>query len=292
MHTDPHVWVTDGPDSTIYGLEPNYGCCTANHPQGWPKFVQRMIKALPGGAGIAVAMWGPVKAQVPVTGGSASIAVATTYPFGDSAVVTVTVPAGGQILQLRVPSWATAATLQTGSGSAVPIGSAAGSFYNVTLPAGTSTFTVAFNPTIRVEPWLTSSVVVRRGALLYALQMGQNITQLAYYAFNSTDLQVLPTSAWNYALYLPDATNPASSLSFKQLGVPGSEPYSTSDVPVVITGQGRRVLGWTAETNAAAPPPASPACTAAGACGPLEPITLVPFGSSLLRMSVLPYTTS
>jgi hypothetical protein len=23
-----HVWVTDGPDSTIYGLEPNYGCCT------------------------------------------------------------------------------------------------------------------------------------------------------------------------------------------------------------------------------------------------------------------------
>ncbi len=29
MHSDPHVWVTDGPDSNIYGLEPNYGmfCC-------------------------------------------------------------------------------------------------------------------------------------------------------------------------------------------------------------------------------------------------------------------------
>jgi len=28
--SNPHVWVTDGPDSELYGLAPNYGCCTAN----------------------------------------------------------------------------------------------------------------------------------------------------------------------------------------------------------------------------------------------------------------------
>ena len=28
IHSDDHVWTHDGPDSTLYGLAPNYGCCT------------------------------------------------------------------------------------------------------------------------------------------------------------------------------------------------------------------------------------------------------------------------
>ena len=31
--TDPHVWQQDGPDSTLFGVEPNFGCCTANFNQ-------------------------------------------------------------------------------------------------------------------------------------------------------------------------------------------------------------------------------------------------------------------
>ncbi|HET7103076.1 MAG TPA: beta-L-arabinofuranosidase domain-containing protein, partial [Terracidiphilus sp.] len=41
LHHKP--WVTDGPESNLYGLEPNFGCCTANFHQGWPKFTNSLI---------------------------------------------------------------------------------------------------------------------------------------------------------------------------------------------------------------------------------------------------------
>ena len=35
-------WTTDGPESNIYGLQPNFGCCTANFHQGWPKLTANL----------------------------------------------------------------------------------------------------------------------------------------------------------------------------------------------------------------------------------------------------------
>ena len=34
VKSDPHVWTHDGDMAETYGLEPNYGCCTANFNQG------------------------------------------------------------------------------------------------------------------------------------------------------------------------------------------------------------------------------------------------------------------
>jgi len=43
LHHKP--WTTDGPESNIYGLDPNFGCCTANFHQGWPKFTASLWMA-------------------------------------------------------------------------------------------------------------------------------------------------------------------------------------------------------------------------------------------------------
>jgi hypothetical protein len=104
---------------------------------------------------------------------------------------------------------------------------------------------------------------------------------------------VTPTTPWNVALIIPDINNPGAALNFTQRSAPGPVPYSESAIPVAITGMGRVVNGWGLLHNAAAAPPASPVnCGAAGACGSPVPVTLVPFGSTLLRMTELPFTSA
>ena len=52
-----------------------------------------------------------------------------------------------------------------------------------------------------------------------------------------------------------------------------------------------QVVGWGMEPKSdveATPPPDSPACTAAGACGPLSKVLLVPHGSTALRIGSFP----
>ena len=53
VHRRP--WTTDGPESNLYGLEPNFGCCAANFHQGWPKFAASLWMASQDGGLVAAA---------------------------------------------------------------------------------------------------------------------------------------------------------------------------------------------------------------------------------------------
>ncbi len=236
-------------------------------------------------------VWAPVTATTP----AGTIAVATGYPFTDSAVVTVTPAAGvtGAIpVQLRIPSWASGATVSVNGGAPAPVGGANGTFWATATPAGgaATTFTVNFNPTIRLKEFASGAVAVMRGALAYSVWIGQNISVLRDYPEGVQDLSITqPAGAtpWNVALVV-DRTNPGASLTFNTVSAPSPVPFNSTAIPVTITGTARVVNSWTVADNAAAPPPASPACAAAGACGSAIPVTLVPFGSTHIRMSVLP----
>jgi hypothetical protein len=257
--------------------------------QGWPKFVQRLVKATPAG-GVAITMWGPVKASLPVNGGKANVSIVTDYPFGDVAQILISAPANTPV-SFRVPSWANNAALIINNGIPISIGASNGTFYQLSMTASQNNFTVLFNPAIRIESFYGGSVSIKRGALLYGMHIGENFTTLASYAFQSKDYAVNPTTPWNIAVYLPNLADPAASLTFKQISAPGPVPYNASLPPVTISGQGRIVDSWVEEVNAAGPPPASPACGGTG-CGSLFPVTLVPFGSTHLRISEIPYVTN
>ena len=171
--------------------------------QAWPKFVARMHKGSPDG-GVAVTLWGPANTTVSLlSGGSASVAVDTDYPFGDTATVTVTALVGTPVW-LRIPGWATDAVLciassvggrtadaNTRSSGCTSVGSHNGTFVIKTQQSPVSTYAMSFNPRIRVSTgFWNSSAAVYRGALLYALLVGENRTVVSRNPFNSTDFTV------------------------------------------------------------------------------------------------------
>lgn len=256
---------------------------------GWPKFTQRAVGW--GSGAVAVLMWAPVSATTP----NATVVVDTDFPFGDTATVTVTpTTAAGAApvpVWLRIPSWAAGATLAVDGGAATPLAGSNGTFFPAATRGGgaASTFVINFNPTIRVETFgLNGAASVFRGPLLYSAWIGQNVSTLRSYAYNSKDLSITSTTPFNLALVVGDRANPGSDLTFQRISPPSPVPFNSTDVPLIITGRARVVAGWGLVDNAPDAPPLSPACAAAGACGDPIPVTLVPFGSTHVRMAVLP----
>ena len=276
-----HVWTHDGPDAEMYGLEPNYGCCTANFNQGWPKFAHMLVFETDDGA--AIGAYAP--ATVKLSASASTVDVDTDYPFGDT--VTVTVDAEKDMaLYLRVPGWASRATID---GKATQNGTMA----KVQCKAGKNRFTLNLNPDVRLENWDNGAVSVHRGALMYSLPLAGHYEQRAHYFGPdhdwSSDWEVNTTSTWNYALDV-DSSDPSKSLRFDQTGpyVPGSSPWNHTGWPVSIQATARQVKAWGIAHGSAATPPASPACASADTCGAPVPVTLVPHGGTDLRMGEFP----
>ena len=61
----PRNWTTNGPEANVFGLEPHFGCCTANFHQGWPKLVSSLWMGTPDG-GLVAAAYGPSELRTSV----------------------------------------------------------------------------------------------------------------------------------------------------------------------------------------------------------------------------------
>ena len=74
-HTDNTALI-----SNRYGLAPNYGCCTANFNQGWPKLTQNTVLVSPDGNSFVISIYAPVSIEYEGT----VISIDTNYPFNET----------------------------------------------------------------------------------------------------------------------------------------------------------------------------------------------------------------
>jgi hypothetical protein len=288
LHHKP--WVSDGPESNLFGLEPNFGCCTANYHQGWPKFAASLF-LLSGGQGsdandgIVAAAYAPCELRTALRGTSVHILEETEYPFRGKALFTIS--PGTPLafpLQLRIPAWASGTTITVnGSNQQAP---RAGSFARVerTWKAG-DRVEITFPMRPRVSRWFNDSVAIERGPLVFSYPVGESWVKLRDRGMTA-DWQIYPSTPWNYALQL-DMNSPAASISVVESEV-GDIPFSRKTVPVQLRIKARKLPSWRAEDGVANSLPQSPVASNEVE----EEITLVPYATAKLRITAFPVLKS
>jgi hypothetical protein len=288
LHSKP--WVTDGPESNLYGLEPNFGCCTANFHQGWPKFTASLFM-LSGAQdnvaldGLVAAAYAPCEVRTVLRGTPVHVAEETNYPFHHTVRLTVDPAAPlGFPLQLRIPAWAAGAKI-TVNGEPQPAASP-GSFARIDRTWKTGDrVEIDFPMTPRVSRWFHDSIAVERGPLVFSYGIGEDWVKLRDRGMTA-DWQVYPTTPWNYALNV-DSDSPAKSLGVSE-GEVGEEPFAARSAPVRLSVKARKVDQWRADDGAADPLPQSPVASNQAE----ETITLIPYAAAKLRITAFPQCKS
>lgn len=273
------------PAGQHYGLEPNYPCCTVNHPQGYPKFVSNSFARV-GSNGIAHALLGPTSVNTTTAAGViVSVSCDTNYPFAYE--LRYTVQSNGPFdFYVRVPSWASgdsSISVNDGSAHGLQADPTTG-LHHLQLNKGTTTISYSLSTGIRVAPRANDTVAIYHGALLYSVPVGQNVTTYSSnYTGAPADVQeytILPTTSWALAIDPStlhfNAPAPNASLS--------NPVWSLNAPPVSITATVCEIE-WTLVDGYAPNPPLKNQRKCTG--NPLQ-VNLVPYGSAKLHMAELP----
>ena len=284
LHHKP--WTTDGPESNLFGLEPNFGCCTANFHQGWPKFANCLFlvsgtQDSDAGDGLVAAVYAPCEVRTMLRGTPVHVIEDTAYPFRGAVRLTVNPAAPLAFpLQLRIPAWASGTELRV-NGKLQP-SPTPGSFARLerTWRAG-DVVEIAFPMNPRVSRWFNDSIAIERGPLLFSYGIGETWVKLADRGMTA-DWQVYPSMPWNYALAV-DPQQPALSIQVSESEV-GDSVFTARHAPVRLSVKARKVPSWRAEDGVANPVPQS----AVSSKEPEENINLVPYAAAKLRISAFP----
>ena len=261
-------------EANMFGLEPNFGCCTANFNQAWPKFALAVI--MESKQGLAVNMLVPSRAEVERDGKRFCVRVVSEYPFRDEAALEVTAESPVECeISVRIPGFVQHAWVdgkEAKPGSCVSI-------------RKIWKDTVRIPVKLKIEGRLVDrphgAKAFIRGSLVFSLPINAKVRALEYIRDGVErkapycDYEMLPDSPWNYAF---------CSESFEtEFGEIGEYPFSPQDPPVRI--KTRMVpISWEEKDGICAGVPVT-----AAALGEPEEVYLQPYGCTDLRMTEMPF---
>jgi uncharacterized protein len=288
-----HLWTTNGPDSNLFGLEPNFGCCTANMHQGWPKLAAQLWMKTDD-EGLVAAAYAPCQVSASSRGVPVSVRVETDYPFRETVEIALTSERTAAFpLLLRVPEWAEGATLRVAGAAERPM--RAGTLHRIAREwNGETRLSLRLPMKASVTSRYNEAVAIERGPLVYSLRIGEEWTRVhadkPHRELPHGDFEVRPTSPWNYGLVL-DPKRPESGITFEERPV-GERPFSPEGAGVVARARGRVIPGWklangwAGEVSRVDPAWARP--HRKDSAEAVEELQLLPYGCTNIRITEFP----
>lgn len=261
---------TNGPEANLFGVEPNYGCCTANMHQGWPKFAASLF--MQADDGVTVFAYAPATLKTEIKGVPVEIVMDTAYPFRDS--IRFTVKAARPVdftLRLRVPGWCQAPAF------GMPGQNENGFFVIAHTFQEETAFTAVFPMEARLVDRPRNTKVLSRGPLVYALDIKERMVkqEKENEPWWMENYELYNESEWKYAFSIPDV----SALRFTEQEI-GEYPFSSAGAAISVQVPCRPV-DWAVSGLVPADLPGAP-------IGEAVELRFIPYGCTLLRMTEMP----
>ena len=259
---------TNSEEAHLFGLEPHYGCCTANFNQGWPKFALNAF--FHNGDTILNAMMIPSELNIE----GIRIRLDTDYPFRNEASYTIETDREFTF-RIRIPSFAKNLHVNGEERSTED--------QVFSIQPGNTEIKVSFETPPQFIQRPHDLYAVKAGSLLFSLPISFDKKMYEYTRdgverkFPYCDYELYPTSGWNYGYC-------GSSLEVVRSAV-GSVPFSSEQPPMTVKTTGVKIDWGYADgydtVCAKIPESREPISDA-------EEITLHPYGCSKLRMTEMP----
>ena len=249
-------WYNNLDDSNIFGLEPNFGCCTANMHQGMPKFASFIW--LRDGSDFRCLSYIPGRFILDKETGL-TVSVKSFYPFSMDASVHVTArTACSRKLMFRIPSWADgyscSADMKVENG-----------FIVLEREWKNESFSLSFTVSNHV---LRSphGISLERGPIVFAIPIRKE-SRVIKDRGRFSDYEYIPASEWRYCM---------TSRSLESARITACEDTISAEVDAY------RELSWADDGASCGEVPESPVK------GISETRHLRPYGMTALRIAVFP----
>ena len=264
---------TNNNEAHLFGLEPHFGCCTANFGQGFPKLaLSTFFKA---GAGIASCVLLPSAVETVMDGVHVQCRLSTEYPFKGALKYTVKTDSPVKFsLFIRIPSFAKSAKID---GKDVKCGEFAeiSKCWN-----GEAEIDVELSFETEIVERPENMVCVRRGPLFYSIPVKEKRERVEYVKngverkYPYCDYYIYPESKWNFAL--ADDRFEFSEHEF-------DTPFNPENPPVSLMAD-MVEIDWKFNCGHCDRLPAS-----TSPLGSIQKVQLIPYGCTNLRMTEIPF---
>jgi hypothetical protein len=277
----PRDWSFSGPDANVFGLEPHFGCCTANLHQGWPKLVRSLWMRSDVDT-LSAVVYAPCTVDTFMAAKPVRLEVDTSYPFAEEIEIAVKVETPTDFaLRLRVPTWCQDPSLVV-AGANVAVRPDGSGYLRLERTWSTGdTVRLTFPMRVRTVRRDRGAVGVRLGPLVMVHAV-EEVWRPVPDGEGLAEWEITPRSWWNLGLSLEDPDAPPAWPVQRYPVQP--VPFTAAGAPVIIRARGVPLPDWKLVDASAGPVPSSPALSR----WPVVGLSLLPYGCARLRVSEMP----